>query len=468
MGFSVIAGDPFGTVMRADNCSFDGTKRGGVISADGQLFIGNALSPHIRPGVLTSPGGTLTIGYSAPDITLDVDGGAVGQTLTGNVGGALSPVAGNWNLFGTATNGIETDSTGPNFIISMNSPFADSDFSFESQAGGTLRTLTVQNTVDAASSGALLQALVAGSASTGNPTIKAASTSQRAVGFFIDTATDGVFFQRSVAGSTTLSEEFLRVDGADGSPRAAFLGAGGVVVAGGGAGTLSLLHVANIDAAANSNAEILLQTGDPSVGAGGGSQWIRWGSENQAQFTMGQGKDASPTTQPLEIKNAPFVGGSVFQSITPSGEVTFPLTPAFLATHTVTQSNITGNGTLATINFTTEIFDQNGDYDGTNTFQAPVTGRYLFNCCVYTSGYVAATTYEMRFTTSNGVYRAYIVAPLTVAGPGPQMALPHSIFADMDAGDTCIVQITVSGEAGDIIDSNADGTLGYFGGSLQC
>lgn len=71
-GFSSVTGQE--TVMNADNCSFDGTKRGGVITADGQLYIGNAVSPRIRPGVLTSPDGSVTIGYSAPNITLQVTG----------------------------------------------------------------------------------------------------------------------------------------------------------------------------------------------------------------------------------------------------------------------------------------------------------------------------------------------------------------------------------------------------------
>lgn len=75
-GFSSITGQE--SVMFADNCSFDGTKRGGVITTDGQFWIGNSASPRVRVGTITSPLGTITIGYSAPNITIDLAGGGVG------------------------------------------------------------------------------------------------------------------------------------------------------------------------------------------------------------------------------------------------------------------------------------------------------------------------------------------------------------------------------------------------------
>ena len=70
-GFTSITGEE--NIMYADNCSFDGTDRGGAMTADGQLWIGRtAGSPSVGLGVLTSPLGTLSIGYSYPNITLDV------------------------------------------------------------------------------------------------------------------------------------------------------------------------------------------------------------------------------------------------------------------------------------------------------------------------------------------------------------------------------------------------------------
>ena len=75
-GFSSITGQE--AVMFADNASFDGTKRGGVLDTDGLFWIGNAVSPRVRKGTIVSPLGTITIGYVAPNITIDLAGGSTG------------------------------------------------------------------------------------------------------------------------------------------------------------------------------------------------------------------------------------------------------------------------------------------------------------------------------------------------------------------------------------------------------
>ena len=71
-----------GTTMYADNVDFTGVTRTNTITTNGQLLIGassaNAGGNHINVGLLTSPSGTLTIGYSSPNITLDLAGGSVG------------------------------------------------------------------------------------------------------------------------------------------------------------------------------------------------------------------------------------------------------------------------------------------------------------------------------------------------------------------------------------------------------
>ena len=113
-GFSSITGQD--TIVNADNASFDGTERAGVIATDGQLWIGstalNVGGTHINVGTLTSPDSSLTIGYSSPNITLEVTGGStVGQTITGNSGGALSPTAGNWNIV-TANSTVKFSGSG--------------------------------------------------------------------------------------------------------------------------------------------------------------------------------------------------------------------------------------------------------------------------------------------------------------------------------------------------------------------
>ena len=92
-------------VVYANNVDFSGnTNVAAQMTTNGQLLIGSTSSPHIQPGTLTSPDGTIAIGYSAPNITIDVvSGTAVVETLTGNTGGAIAPVAGNINTVGTGS-----------------------------------------------------------------------------------------------------------------------------------------------------------------------------------------------------------------------------------------------------------------------------------------------------------------------------------------------------------------------------
>jgi len=96
-GFSSIQGNVFGSVMYADNASFDGTPRGGVMSANGELWIGAGSAPYVRKNTLTAGTG-ISITNGAGSITIANSSPGSALTITGNTGGAISPSAGNWNL----------------------------------------------------------------------------------------------------------------------------------------------------------------------------------------------------------------------------------------------------------------------------------------------------------------------------------------------------------------------------------
>lgn len=68
-GFSNISGDE--SIVYADNVSFNGTERGGKVTANGQLLIGSTVSPHIRVGTLSSTGGSVTITVGSGTINLE-------------------------------------------------------------------------------------------------------------------------------------------------------------------------------------------------------------------------------------------------------------------------------------------------------------------------------------------------------------------------------------------------------------
>lgn len=76
-GFSTITGEE--SIMFTDNVSFDGTKRGGKVTTDGQLLIGSTVAPHIRVGTI-SAGSGVTITNASGAITIAASGG--GYTWT--------------------------------------------------------------------------------------------------------------------------------------------------------------------------------------------------------------------------------------------------------------------------------------------------------------------------------------------------------------------------------------------------
>lgn len=108
-GSSSVTNDQ--TIYHTDNMCFDGTDRGAPMAVNGQLWIGATASNrannggHVRLGSLTSPLGTITIGYSSPNITLDITGGSSAvEHLTGNTGGVLNPDgANNFTTIGTGS-----------------------------------------------------------------------------------------------------------------------------------------------------------------------------------------------------------------------------------------------------------------------------------------------------------------------------------------------------------------------------
>lgn len=60
--------------MYANNVDFTGSSTvTPQVTLNGQLLIGNSVAPNIRVGAITSPKGTLTVGYAAPNLTLDVN-----------------------------------------------------------------------------------------------------------------------------------------------------------------------------------------------------------------------------------------------------------------------------------------------------------------------------------------------------------------------------------------------------------
>ena len=126
--------------------------------------------------------------------------------------------------------------------------------------------------------------------------------------------------------------------------------------------------------------------------------------------------------------------------INADGIVTKPLQPAFLAQGANGQNNI-AVGSTSTILLPSERFDNNNDFSS-NTFTAPVTGKYQLNSHVYLTGVPTNANYvETYITTSNRNFPAAIT-PSSYGGGGiSYITIEIAVLADMDAGDTAFLRV---------------------------
>jgi len=150
--------------------------------------------------------------------------------------------------------------------------------------------------------------------------------------------------------------------------------------------------------------------------------------------------------------------------IASDGAITAPLQPAFSATNASSQDNI-ATGSTVTIVLGTEVFDQGADF-ATNTFTAPVTGRYQFSLTARIDSLdTAATYYQIGIVTSNRAY-SQIMSPAQFAADVAIWNFSLAILADMDASDTAYAFIVQSGGTAQTDIPGAEGV--YFTGHLAC
>ena len=115
-GFSSVTDDE--SIIYGDNVSFNGTKRGGKVTTNGQLLIGSSVSPKIRVGNITSTGGTITVTNGNGTINLENASSGVPKV------GFLAVASSQANVTGDSTQytvqfATEIFDTGGNFAASI-------------------------------------------------------------------------------------------------------------------------------------------------------------------------------------------------------------------------------------------------------------------------------------------------------------------------------------------------------------
>ena len=162
------------------------------------------------------------------------------------------------------------------------------------------------------------------------------------------------------------------------------------------------------------------------------------------------------------------VGGSGVNSsdvlamqIDSNGHVTKPSQPAFLAFFNTVNSNLSID-THHHQYFNTEIFDQNGDY-ASNTFTAPVTGKYHISFHIRVDNMDMDAHYYTASIVASNRTMGFIIDPDGFDRDLPYFTFQLSQLVDMDASDTCKIQVYQAG-GGAITDLDN----GYFSGYLVC
>jgi len=184
-------------------------------------------------------------------------------------------------------------------------------------------------------------------------------------------------------------------------------------------------------------------SGNATIGTDSGDTRFHLNSANQYTMKFSNagnvaGHLGGSASDVLRFSNA--AGDTIMEMN--AGQITKPKQPAFLARPSARQANLAIN-TTHTIVFDTEIFDQNADFSS-NTFTAPVTGKYQLNVHLLIQQMDTATDfYYINLKTSNRNYDQYWDNNDKAGDNGNGEGRSVVALADMDAGDTAYIEIIV-------------------------
>ena len=231
------------------------------------------------------------------------------------------------------------------------------------------------------------------------------------------------------------------------------------------AGAVSMASTLAVTGAVTA-ASTLAVTGTTTIGDGtSGVAKINGGSSSSGQLIfMDAGTNRArigvPTgTTTLSLSGSNSLTGDIV--ITADGEVTMPTQPAFLVFPSSNTTNIAINTNL-TVAFATEVFDVGANF-ASNTFTAPITGKYLLAYSLYLEDIDIDTQYyQPLLNTSNRSY--YQVIATNFSADLEYFSFSQAVVADMDANDTAYI---VFRQQGGTQQADID-TEARFSGFLAC
>ena len=148
------------------------------------------------------------------------------------------------------------------------------------------------------------------------------------------------------------------------------------------------------------------------------------------------------------------------QTIDANGHITQPYQPAFQVRPSSQQNSLATNDVLA---FGTEVFDNNSDFSS-NTFTAPVTGKYQINAQLRIDNCDQAASYNRVYMESSNRFYEVIYDHTKLSGDPSYWQMNIHVLADMDANDTLFLKWSQSGGS-----NQAQATTScVFSGYLVC
>jgi len=159
-------------------------------------------------------------------------------------------------------------------------------------------------------------------------------------------------------------------------------------------------------------------------------------------------------------------GSTVRMTIDSSGHVTMPYQTAFYAHKNGTDQDNFSTGSYQTVTWSHEQYDVNGDF-ASNTFTAPVTGKYLLCLNIRLHNVDTAANYYIGgFLTSNQRYNS-LFDPDGLSTDATYWTIAISALAEMDANDTATVVVYQSGGSAQT-DIGGSNEYTWFSGCLLC
>ena len=239
----------------------------------------------------------------------------------------------------------------------------------------------------------------------------------------------------------------------------------------GSSGPLSLLSYLTENASTgNSAANAAFRAKVNNLYSSAYSEWIRGSARSWAAGIDTSSSDSWKLVTAAAGSVDPTAGSLIIQADT-SGNVTFPISAKFNAYQAAAQSNITGDGTSATVVFDIKIFDpQNGYNNSTGIYTIPATiptGSWFFYAKVTLTGVTSShnTATLTIFNPNRGLF--YTLNPSALRDANNEVTLAVSGYMNgLGSSSQIRASIQVSGGA-KVIGTKATGDNwcdlgGYF------